>query len=88
MTPSSIAQIVRCAPIDYVVVGVYFVGVLSFGLYFGRYAKTTKDFFFGGQRFSGWLLATSVMASIVGSYSFVKYSDVGFRYGLSSSMMV
>ena len=86
MTPSSVAQFIQCAPIDYAVVGIYFVGVLAFGLYFGRYAKTTKDFFFGGQRFSGWLLATSVMASIVGSYSFVKYSDVGFRYGLSSSM--
>lgn len=86
MTSSSMAQSIQCAPIDYVVVAVYFVGVLAVGLYFGRYAKTTKDFFFGGQRFSAWLLATSVLASLVGSYSFVKYSDVGFRYGLSSSM--
>ena len=39
--------------IDYVVMLGYFVAVLGFGLYFGRYTSTTKEFFFGGQRF--WL---------------------------------
>lgn len=74
------------APIDVVIIVAYFVGVLAFGTYFGRFSKTTKDFFFGGQRFSWWLLSMSIVASAVGSYSFVKYSDTGFRYGLSSSM--
>ncbi len=72
--------------IDVVIIVAYFVGVLAFGTYFGRFSKTTKDFFFGGQRFSWWLLSMSIVASAVGSYSFVKYSDTGFRYGLSSSM--
>ena len=74
------------APIDIVIIVAYFIGVLAFGTYFGRFSKTTKDFFFGGQRFSWWLLSMSIVASAVGSYSFVKYSDTGFRYGLSSSM--
>jgi SSS family solute:Na+ symporter len=70
---------------DVAVMVVYFVAVVSFGLYFGKYAKTTKDFFFGGQRFAWWLIAFSCIATMVGSYSFVKYSEVGFEYGLSSS---
>ena len=71
--------------IDYVVMIGYFIAVLGFGLYFGRYTTTTKDFFFGGQRFSWWLIAFSCVATVVGSYSFVKYSAAGFRYGICST---
>jgi len=71
--------------IDYAVMIGYFIAVLGFGLYFGRYTTTTKDFFFGGQRFSWWLIAFSCVATVVGSYSFVKYSAAGFRYGICST---
>jgi len=71
--------------LDYAVMLGYFVAVLGFGLYFGRYTKTTKDFFFGGQRFSWWLIAFSCVATVVGSYSFIKYSAAGFRYGVCST---
>jgi len=71
--------------IDYTVMLVYFVAVLGFGLFFGRYTKSTKDFFFGGQRFSWWLIAFSCVATVVGSYSFIKYSAAGFKYGISST---
>jgi len=72
-------------PIDIAVVVIYFVTVVGFGLWFGKYTTSTKDFFFGGQRFAWWLIAFSGIATTVGSYSFVKYSDVGFRFGLSST---
>jgi len=71
--------------IDYAVMIGYFIAVLGFGLYFGRYTRTTKDFFFGGQRFSWWLIAFSCVATVVGSYSFIKYSAAGFRYGICST---
>jgi SSS family solute:Na+ symporter len=71
--------------IDYVVMLGYFAAVLGFGLYFGRYTTTTKDFFFGGQRFSWWLIAFSCVATVVGSYSFIKYSAAGFKYGICST---
>ncbi len=72
-------------PLDYVVVFAYFIIITLFGVYFGKYATTTKDFFFGGQRFSWWLIGFSAVASLVGSYSFIKYSEVGFSYGISST---
>ena len=71
--------------LDYAMMLGYFVVVVGFGLYFGKYASSTKDFFFGGQRFAWWLIAFSGIATTVGSYSFVKYSRVGFEYGLSST---
>ena len=79
-----IAQVIG-GKIDYTVMLFYFVAVLGFGLYFGRYTTTTKDFFFGGQRFSWWLISFSCVATVVGSYSFIKYSTVGFKYGISST---
>ncbi len=72
--------------LDYAIIAIYFAAILGFGTFFGRYAKSTKDFFFGGQKFSWWLIAMSMVATGVGSYSFIKYSAVGFTHGMSSSM--
>ena len=72
-------------PLDYGVMVVYFLAILAIGTWFGRRQKTSSDFFFGGQRFSWWLIAFSMIATTIGSYSFVKYSKVAYDYGLSSS---
>ena len=71
---------------DWVVMVIYFLVVMLFGTYFGRYTKTTSDFFFGGRRFSWWLITMSIVATGVGSHSFVKYSAKGFQHGISSTM--
>ena len=72
--------------LDQFVIIVYFVVILLFGSYFGRYAKTTSDFFFGGRRFAWWLITISIVATGVGSHSFIKYSSKAFEYGFSSTM--
>ena len=71
---------------DWIVMIVYFIGIMLFGSYFGRYNRTTTDFFFGGRRFAWWLIAMSIVATGVGSHSFIKYSAKGFEAGLSSTM--
>ena len=71
--------------LDYGVMVVYFLAILAVGMYFGRRQKTLKDFFFGGQRFAWWLIAFSMIATLIGSYSFVKYGRVAYEFGLSSS---
>ncbi len=71
---------------DWIVMLVYFVLVMFFGAYFGRYNRSTQDFFFGGRRFAWWLIAFSIVATGVGSHSFIKYSAMGFQHGFSSSM--
>ncbi|MCB1324949.1 MAG: sodium/solute symporter [Spirochaetales bacterium] len=72
--------------LDYAIIAFYFLGILWVGTLFGKYTKSTKDFFFGGQRFSWWLVAISSIATVVGSYSFIKYAAIGYRHGLSSTM--
>ncbi|HUT55468.1 MAG TPA: sodium:solute symporter family protein [bacterium] len=73
-------------PVDLAIIIAYFIFILGFGSIFGRYTRTTKEFFFSGQRFAWWLIALSCVSMVVGSYSFIKYSAVGFSYGLSSTM--
>lgn len=70
---------------DIVVLLLYLGAVVLAGSLVGGAARSTRDFFFGGQRFSWWIIAASCIATLVGSYSFMKYSEVGFRYGLASS---
>lgn len=77
---------IKATVLDIIIIVVYFLAVLGFGAYFVRYTKSTKDFFFGGQRFSWWLLAISCIATVIGSYSFIKYATAGYNYGFSSSM--
>ena len=71
--------------LDYGIIVGYFLVILALGSWFGRHNKNTKDFFFGGQRFSWWFIAMSMIATTVGSYSFVKYSRIAFKYGIASS---
>lgn len=71
--------------LDYAVMVGYFAAILFVGTWFGRHQRTVRDFFFGGQRFSWVWISASLVATIVGSYSFVKYSRIAFDYGIAST---
>lgn len=70
--------------VDWAVILAYLAAIVPIGIWFGRFTKSTQDFFLGGQRFSWWVGAISCVATLVGSYSFLQYSQNGFNYGLSS----
>ena len=70
--------------LDFIVVCLYLLGIVAIGMYVGKFSSTTSDFFFGGRRFSWWLVGVSCVATLVGSYSFISYSEVGFNHGMSS----
>jgi SSS family solute:Na+ symporter len=72
--------------VDYVVILAYLVLILGFGSFFGRYTRTTRDFFFSGAKFSWWLIGMSMVATGVGSHSFMKYAQKGYEHGMSSGM--
>jgi SSS family solute:Na+ symporter len=71
--------------IGFIVVG-YFILITAFGTYFSRFSRDINDFFFSGQRFAWWLAAASMVATGIGSYSYLKYSEQGFLTGTSSTM--
>ncbi len=69
-----------------IVVVIYTLLIAGFGSYFSRFSKNINDFFYSGQRFAWWLGAASMIATGIGSYSYLKYSQQGFETGMSSSM--
>ncbi|MDE0150972.1 MAG: sodium:solute symporter family protein [Bdellovibrionales bacterium] len=68
-----------------VVLGIYFVGITGLGLYFSRFSSNITDFFFSGRRFAWWLPMMSMVATGIGGYSYLKYSEQGFNTGMSST---
>ena len=67
---------------DWVMLVAYLVAIVVVGMWFGKFTQSTDDFFFAGRRFSWWLVAVSLVATLVGSYSFVLYSQTAYRFGL------
>lgn len=68
-----------------VVLLIYFVGITGLGLYFSRFSSNITDFFFSGRRFAWWLPMMSMVATGIGGYSYLKYSEQGFNTGMSST---
>lgn len=64
----------------------YILAISFFGWYFSRFNSDLDDFFFSGRRFSWWLPTISMVATGIGSYSYLKYSEQGFNTGISSTM--
>ena len=70
-----------------VIITSYFIMVTAFGAYFSRFSSNIHDFFFSGQRFAWWLPFISMMATGIGAYSYLKYSEQGLNTGMSSAMV-
>ena len=64
----------------------YFAMITLFGLYFSRFSSNINDFFYSGQRFAWWLPFMSMVATGIGSYSYLKYSEQGLNTGMSSAL--
>ena len=64
----------------------YFIMITAFGTYFSRFSRDINDFFYSGQRFAWWIAAASMVATGIGSYSYLKYSEQGYNTGISSAM--
>lgn len=64
----------------------YVIVITAFGGYFARFNSNINDFFYSGQRFAWWLPAASMVATGIGSYSYLKYSEQGYNTGMSSTM--
>ena len=68
-----------------VVVTFYLILTFLFGMYFSRFNSNVNDFFFSGKRLSWWVPTMSMVATGIGSYSYLKYSEQGFNTGMNSS---
>jgi SSS family transporter len=68
---------------DWVVLGVYLVAIVGFGVYMGRGNRQVDDFFLAGRQMPWWAVGLSVMATQVSAITFVGTTGQAFSKGMS-----
>ncbi|MFH1038142.1 MAG: sodium:solute symporter [PVC group bacterium] len=67
------------APLDYIVLGLYFVSIASIGLLAGRREKNTEDYFLGGRAMPWWAVTFSILATEVSAVTFIGAPGASYR---------
>ena len=74
--------------IDYVIFGVYFIGVLSVGIYFFKKNQNREDYYVGGRNISPSHVGISIVATDVGGGFSIGLGGLGFLMGISGSWLL
>ena len=68
--------------LDIAVIAVYFAVTLFAGLFMGRFVKSGKDFFSGGNKVPWWMGAISSYMAMISSFVFIAHGGVAYQDGL------
>jgi SSS family transporter len=68
--------------IDYTIIVVYLVGVLSLGFYIGRKMKTGDDYFLAGRSLPWWAIGMSLVVTDIGAVDMVAIAGSAYLYGI------
>lgn len=68
---------------DFIVVGIYFAGVLVFGLLASGRQRSPEDYFLGGRRIPWWAVMFSVVATETSTLTFISIPAVAYTGDLT-----
>ena len=71
------------APADWLVLAVYVVGIVAFGMWVGRGTRGILDFFLAGREMPWWAAGLSVMATQISAITFVGTTGQAYTKGMS-----
>jgi SSS family solute:Na+ symporter len=71
--------------IDYLILGMYMLGVLLIGTYFGRYIHSAGDLFLAGRALPFWAVGMSVVVSDIGATDMAWGAGQMFEFGLAQA---
>jgi len=71
--------------IDYVIIGVYMLGVLFIGSYFAKYIHTSGDFFLAGRSLPFWAIGMSIVVSDIGALDLIAGAGGAYDRGLAQA---
>ena len=69
-------------PVDLMIVGVYFIIVLTIGFYLKRFATTGEDFFLAGRGLSAWVAGLSFISANLGSLETLGWAAIAYQFGM------
>lgn len=67
--------------LNWVVIAIYFIGILLLGFYFAKRNKSTEDYFTASGRVPSWVTACSIYATALSSISFIAIPASVFSKG-------
>lgn len=67
---------------DYIIIVVYFIGLLVLGGALSRRIKSSQEMFIAGRNSSWWLSGLSTYMTLFSAGTFVVWGGVAFRSGL------
>jgi SSS family solute:Na+ symporter len=68
--------------LDWAVLGLYLVGIVTFGVFMGRGNRRIDDFFLAGRRMRWWAVGLSVMATQISAITFVGTTGQAYTDGM------
>ncbi len=74
--------------VDYILIAVYFLGMIGVGLYFMRRQTSADEYFVGNRQMSPSHIGMSVVATDVGGGFSIGLGGLGFAIGLSGSWLL
>src|SRR3954451_22846517 len=80
-----IARMARRAPVDYVVMAVYFAAVLAVGWLLRRLMRTSTDFFLSGRSLPPWVTGLAFISANLGAQEVLGMGASGAKYGIATS---
>ncbi len=83
---AAILRIARRTPrhlvaLDWMVIGLYALGMLSVGWYYSRRIKTREDYLLGGRRMRPWTVGVSLFASLISTISYLAWPGEMIKNG-------
>jgi len=74
--------------VDFIVFGIYFIGILAVGLYFYKKNTSSEDFYLGGRSISAGHVGLSIAATDVGGGFSIGLGGLGFTMGLAGTWLL
>src|SRR6202023_3858189 len=71
------------APVDLVIIAVYFVMVFVIGFYFSRKERTSEDYFLAGRNIGWFAIGASLFVSNISTEHFIGLAGSGATVGLA-----
>ena len=68
--------------LDWVVLAVYMVSIVAFGMWAGRGNKKMEDFFLAGRKMRWWAVGLSVMATQISAITFIGTTGQAYTDGM------
>jgi SSS family solute:Na+ symporter len=75
-------QLTKLAPVDILILVLYFALVVFIGFYAKSKANTSEDFFLAGREMTAWIAGLSFVSANLGSLELMGWAGAAYQYGI------